>query len=654
MDSFNSSFNPNSWDDNSSADESRSKSDAEEKRKAKEAEEAEKKAKLKAKAEKEKDEESKPKSIFSFKKKADEAVKEAQDRAPKDKKKDPRHIVEAISEDEDHFSESERLEIQQNSKKIIKRAKQISEASQAIDSNQDEEAGGISRQEGVKLNTDSNPRVEYIPEDEALSLAVAEILSGDDELDIDYILSLSKEDHESEVVESGSETADPEDEGPASLKAILDKMKSSGEHGADIDSSENLPGETDAESGNEKTSISIEDINPENEAKKVKKKSAGRSLLGLLALKPRKKVSSRASFGSGFTQGTGSGPESRPNPDLGINNNHQPEPDQENRFNLSDALSFAVADRMIKLKGDSAEQQINNGASNNSMNTPDTPRAEYVRKVAAKSDDLRLDIEQERDFYVRRPSGEIVDHPVEIERERAVYESSNHVQNDRNPTSFHQIEEYQPVEIADRPIINPLDQTELAPESAADKQLIPNNASNPEYRATLTGKPEISKMTIAQFERYLEGIALHKKPKNAKQLSKYVKKDIGRYLSLVETRNLEHFWQKKQAEVLSKNPDIMGPDPRVHESNERILESTKATGHSSAQGNSAVQQVHSAQSNNVAHDVRLNTSSEDNKQEPKSKPVAVLPPGSAWNFGALILMIAILAYVIAYAIILIS
>ena len=176
MDSFNSNFSP--FDSSDQEQDRKNREEAERQK-----QEAEKLAKQKAEqAERQKKAEAesaeapkKRESFFSIKSRAERAAEKASKNLNEDERSNPKKLTSEIAKDEDNFSEDERALIKLKEEAIADRAKQLTEQSQIPDNS---EAKSKSYESGVNEPLS-------LSQEEALSLAIAEALSGDlDEVEL--------------------------------------------------------------------------------------------------------------------------------------------------------------------------------------------------------------------------------------------------------------------------------------------------------------------------------------------------------------------------------------------------------------------------------------------------------------------------------------
>jgi colicin import membrane protein len=170
MDSFNSNFSP--FDSSDQEQDRKNREEAERQK-----QEAEKLAKQKAEqAERQKKAEAesaeapeKRESFFSIKSRAEKATEKASKNLNKNEKSDPKKLTSEIAKDEDNFSEDERALIKLKKEAIADRAKQLTEQSQIPENS---ESKSKSHEGGAN-------EPQSLSQEEALSLAIAEALSGD-------------------------------------------------------------------------------------------------------------------------------------------------------------------------------------------------------------------------------------------------------------------------------------------------------------------------------------------------------------------------------------------------------------------------------------------------------------------------------------------
>jgi hypothetical protein len=277
-------------------------------------------------------------------------------------------------------------------------------------------------------------------------------------------------------------------------------------------------------------------------------------------------------------------------------------------------------------------------------------------------------IEEEVDIYGQRETTKMVDRPIDLGRSASDKpESALSLSNSANQLpDYRRRDSYQYESAAESAGSKDLDlmasgfsEIEISPrldsfsgpqsESFSDAKLKP--ASPPELINN-----EASKISIKQFERYLDGLLLKYHPKSAKDLQRKVKKDYGRNLSLAEMKNVDNYWAKKQAQMLNKSPEILGgPDQRRVEAEENIVKSVSPASSSTIDDN---KNTNTNKKYNNQHPVFNSENSVTNEDKSKDNDYMSKTISSSGNTAAnivgIIFIALVLIYVIAYAIILLN
>lgn len=662
MDSFNSNFNP--FDSEDQERDRRNREEAE-----KQKQEAEKLAKQKAEqAEKQKKAESKSteetekrESFFSIKSRAEKAAQKASKNLNKGEKSDPRKLTSEIAKDEDNFSEEERALIKLKKEAIADRAKQLTEQSQVPENS---EAKAESRESGANEPLS-------LSQEEALSLAITEVLAGD--LD---------------EIESSVSKSEPTKLGDILLATVTNSRFGKGVKSAKPDSEkagglteEVNPGDEGAEVLNEDLSYDISSepnvLNqdddsieskpkPDKEQQPVKlKPKIGSRLLSFIGVSAAKSSKSKfKSFGGGGPSGVPSSPSpvntnTAPMPSL---NQNASTPNSKSANLITDALSISIAKKVLE------------GARRSRINqTPEIPEdlaraQEYIRQAAPRSDRLKMRIEEEVDIYGQRETTKMVDRPIDLGRSASdkpdsalsSSNSANQLPDYRRRDSYQYESAMESAGSKDLDLMaTGFSEIEISPR--LDSFSGPQSESFSDARLKFAGPPELvnneaSKISIKQFERYLDGLLLKYQPKSAKDLQRKIKKDYGRNLSLAEMRNVDSYWAKKQAQMFNKSPEILGgPDQRRVESEENIVKSVSPASSSTIDDNKNTNTNMKYNNQYPVFNSENSVTNEDKSKDNDYMSKTISSSGNtAANIVGIIFIALVLIYVIAYAIILLN
>ena len=668
MDSFNSNFSP--FDSSDQEQDRKNREEAERQK-----QEAEKLAKQKAEqAERQKKAEAesaeapkKRESFFSIKSRAEKATKKASENLNKDARSDPKKLTSEIAKDEDNFSEDERALIKLKEEAIADRAKQLTEQSQIPDNS---EAKSKSYESGVNEPLS-------LSQEEALSLAIAEALSGDLD-EVELAINESEPTKLGDILladairpgfDRGIESAEPDSEksGEPTKETDSEEEDYEGSEVLNEDLSYDISRKPDAGANLNQDDDSIESKpEPDQEEKPVKlKPKIGSRLLSFVGISTAKPSKSKLkNFGGGGPSGAPSSP-SPVNTDtapIASPNQNQSTPNSKSANLITDALSISIAKKVLE------------GARKSRINqTPEIPEdlaqaQEYIRQAAPKSDRLKMRIEEEVDVYGQRETDKMVDRPIDLGRssenksEPALSLNSSPSQSsDYRLSGSYQYEST--TESADSKDLDLMasgfSEIEISP--MADRYIRPQSESFSDAKLKPASPPELinneaSRISIKQFERYLDGLLLKYHPKSAKDLQRKVKKDYGRNLNLAEMKNVDNYWAKKQAQMLNKSPEILGgPDQRRVEAEENIAKSISPASSSTSNDNKNAntnkkydnQNPVFSSGNSVNSEVKLKDNDYQNKIISSGKNTAA-------NVVGIIFIALVLIYVIAYAIILLN
>ena len=665
MDSFNSNFSP--FDSSDQEQDRKNREEAERQK-----QEAEKLAKQKAeqaecqkKAEAESAEApEKRESFFSIKSRAERAAEKASKNLNEDERSNPKKLTSEIAKDEDNFSEDERALIKLKEEAIADRAKQLTEQSQIPDNS---EAKSKSYESGVNEPLS-------LSQEEALSLAIAEALSGDLD-EVEPTISESEPTKLGDILLAAATK-------PASNRGIesagLDSEKS-GEPNEETDSedeedevAEVLNEDLSYDIGREPDILNQDDDSieskpePDEEKQPVKlKPKIGSRLLSFVGISTAKSSKTKLkNFGGGGPSGAPSSPSpvNTNTAPIASPNQNQSTPNSKSANLITDALSISIAKKVLE------------GARKSRINqTPEIPEdlaqaQEYIRQAAPKSDRLKMRIEEEVDVYGQRETTKMVDRPIDLGRS-AENKSETALSLNSSPSQspdYRRHNSYQYESTTESADSKDLDLTasgfsEIEISPRADSYIRPQSESFSDAKLKPASPPELinneaSRISIKQFERYLDGLLLKYHPKSAKDLQRKVKKDYGRNLSLAEMKNVDNYWAKKQAQMLNKSPEILGgPDQRRVEAEENIAKSISPAGSSTSNDNKNAntnkkydnQNPVFSSGNSVNSEVKLKDNDYQNKIISSGKNTAA-------NVVGIIFIALVLIYVIAYAIILLN
>ena len=665
MDSFNSNFSP--FDSSDQEQDRKNREEAERQK-----QEAEKLAKQKAeqaerqkKAEAESTEASeKRESFFSIKSRAEKATEKASKNLNEDERSNPKKLTSEIAKDEDNFSEDERALIKLKKEAIADRAKQLTEQSQFPDNS---EAKSKSHESGANEPLS-------LSQEEALSLAIAEALSGDLD-EVEPAISESEPTKLGDILLAAATK-------PTSNRGIesagLDSEKS-GEPNEETDSedeedevAEVLNEDLSYDIGREPDILNQDDDSieskpePDEEKQPVKlKPKIGSRLLSFVGISTAKTPKTKLkNFGGGGPSGAPSSPSpvNTNTAPIASPNQNQSTPNSKSANLITDALSISIAKKVLE------------GARKSRINqTPEVPEdlaqaQEYIRQAAPKSDRLKMRIEEEVDVYGQRETTKMVDRPIDLGRS-AENKSETALSLNSSPSQspdYRRHNSYQYESTTESADSKDLDLTasgfsEIEISPRADSYIRPQSESFSDAKLKPASPPELinneaSRISIKQFERYLDGLLLKYHPKSAKDLQRKVKKDYGRNLSLAEMKNVDNYWAKKQAQMLNKSPEILGgPDQRRVEAEENIAKSISPAGSSTSNDNKNAntnkkydnQNPVFSSGNSVNSEVKLKDNDYQNKIISSGKNTAA-------NVVGIIFIALVLIYVIAYAIILLN
>jgi hypothetical protein len=665
MDSFNSNFSP--FDSSDQEQDRKNREEAERQK-----QEAEKLAKQKAEqAERQKkaDAESaeapeKRESFFSIKSRAEKATKKASENLNKDARSDPKKLTSEIAKDEDNFSEDERALIKLKEEAIADRAKQLTEQSQVPDNS---EAKAESRESGVNEPLS-------LSQEEALSLAIAEALSGDLD-EIEPTISESEPTKLGDILlaaatkpgfDRGIESAEPDSEkhGEPTKETDSEDEEDEGSEVLNEDLSYDISREPNILNQDDDSIESKPEPDKEKQPVKLKPKIGSRllSFVGISTAKtPKTKLKN---FGGGGPSGAPSSPSpvNTNTAPIASPNQNQLTPDSKSTNLITDALSISIAKKVLE------------GARKSRINqTPEIPEdlvqaQEYIRQAAPKSDRLKMRIEEEVDVYGQRETAKMVDRPIDLGRpaenksepELSLNSSPSQSPDYRRHDSYHYESTTESVDSKDLDLMaSGFSEIEISPR--ADSYIRPQSESFSDSKLKPASPPELvnneaSRISIKQFERYLDGLLLKYHPKSAKDLQRKVKKDYGRNLSLTEMKNVDNYWAKKQAQMLNKSPEILGgPDQRRVEAEENIAKSISPASSSTSNDNKNAntnkkydnQNPVFSSGNSVNSEAKLKDNDYQNKIISSGKNTAA-------NVVGIIFIALVLIYVIAYAIILLN
>lgn len=662
MDSFNSNFSP--FDSEDQERDRRNREEAE-----KQKQEAEKLAKQKAERQKKAEAKSaeepeKRESFFSIKSRAEKATEKASRNLNKGEKSDPRKLTSEIAKDENNFSKEERALIKLKKEAIADRARQLTEQSQIPDNS---EAKSKSHESRV-----SEPL--SLSQEEALSLAIAEALSGDlNELEPiineseptklgDILLAAATKSAPNKSVE-GAES-DSEKSGESTKETDYDEENDEGAEVLNEDLSYDISREPNVLNQDDDSIESKPEPDKGQQPVKLKPKIGSRLLSFIGVYAARSSKSKFKSFGGGGPSGVPSSPSpvnanTAPMPSL---NQNASTPNSKSANLITDALFISIAKKVLE------------GARRSRINqTPEIPEdlarvQEYIRQAAPKSDRLKMRIEEEVDIYGQRETTRMVDRPIDLGRSASdKLESALSSSNSANQLpDYRRRDSYQYESAAESAGSKDLDlmatgfsEIEISPR--LDSFSGPQSESFSDARLKFAGPPELvnneaSKIGIKQFESYLDGLLLKYHPKSAKDLQRKVKKDYGRNLSLAEMKNVDNYWAKKQAQMLNKSPEILGgPDQRRVEAEENIVKSVSPASSSTIDDN---KNTNTNKKYNNQYSVLNSENSVTNKDESKDNDYMSKTISSGGNTAAnivgIIFIALVLIYVIAYAIILLN
>jgi hypothetical protein len=667
MDSFNSNFSP--FDSSDQEQDRKNREEAERQK-----QEAEKLAKQKAEqAERQKKAEAesteapeKRESFFSIKYRVEKATEKAS-KKNKDEKFDPKKLTSEIAKDEDNFSEEERVLIKLKKEAIADRAKQLTEQSH------------IPENKGAKSESRESGANEplSLSQEEALSLAIAEALSGDLD-EIEPTISESEPTKLGDILlaaatrpgfDRGIESAEPDSEksGEPTKETDSEDEEYEGAEVLNEDLSYDISRKPDAGANLNQDDNSIESKpEPDQEEKPVKlKPKIGSRLLSFVGISTAKTPKTKLkNFGGGGPSGAPSSPSpvNTNTAPIASPNQNQSTPNSKSANLITDALSISIAKKVLE------------GARKSRINqTPEIPEdlaqaQEYIRQAAPKSDRLKMRIEEEVDVYGQRETTKMVDRPIDLGRS-AENKSEPALSLNSSPgqsPDYRRHDSYQYESVAESADSKDLDlmasgfsEIEISPR--ADSYIRPQSESFSDAKLKPASPPELinneaSRISIKQFERYLDGLLLKYHPKSAKDLQRKVKKDYGRNLSLAEMKNVDNYWAKKQAQMLNKSPEILGgPDQRRVEAEENIAKSISPAGSSTSNDNKNAntnkkydnQNPVFSSGNSVNSEVKLKDNDYQNKIISSGKNTAA-------NVVGIIFIALVLIYVIAYAIILLN
>ena len=665
MDSFNSNFSP--FDSSDQEQDRKNREEAERQK-----QEAEKLAKQKAEqAERQKKAEAesaeapeKRESFFSIKSRAEKATEKASKNLNEDERSNPKKLTSEIAKDEDNFSEDERALIKLKEEAIADRAKQLTEQSQVPDNS---EAKAESRESGV-----SEPL--SLSQEEALSLAIAEALSGDLD-EIEPAISESEPTKLGDILlaaatkpgfDRGIESAEPDSEKLGEPTKETDSGEEDDE-GAEVlneDLSYDISREPNILNQDDDSIESKPEPDKEKQPVKLKPKIGSR-LLSFVGISTAKSSKTKLkNFGGGGPSGAPSSPSpvNTNTAPIASPNQNQSTPNSKSANLITDALSISIAKKVLE------------GARKSRINqNPEIPEdlaqaQEYIRQAAPKSDRLKMRIEEEVDVYGQRETVKMVDRPIDLGRS-AENKSEPVLSLNSSPNQspdYRRHDSYQYESIAESADSKDLDlmasgfsEIEISPR--ADSYIRPQSESFSDAKLKPASPPELinneaSRISIKQFERYLDGLLLKYHPKSAKDLQRKVKKDYGRNLSLAEMKNVDNYWAKKQAQMLNKSPEILGgPDQRRVEAEENIAKSISPASSSTSNDNKNAntnkkydnQNPVFSSGNSVNSEVKLKDNGYQNKIISSGKNTAA-------NVVGIIFIALVLIYVIAYAIILLN
>ena len=665
MDSFNSNFSP--FDSSDQEQDRKNREEAERQK-----QEAEKLAKQKAEqAERQKKAEAesaeapeKRESFFSIKSRAEKATEKASKNLNEDERSNPKKLTSEIAKDEDNFSEDERALIKLKEEAIADRAKQLTEQSQVPDNS---EAKAESRESGV-----SEPL--SLSQEEALSLAIAEALSGDLD-EIEPAISESEPTKLGDILlaaatkpgfDRGIESAEPDSEKLGEPTKETDSGEEDDE-GAEVlneDLSYDISREPNILNQDDDSIESKPEPDKEKQPVKLKPKIGSR-LLSFVGISTAKSSKTKLkNFGGGGPSGAPSSPSpvNTNTAPIASPNQNQSTPNSKSANLITDALSISIAKKVLE------------GARKSRINqNPEIPEdlaqaQEYIRQAAPKSDRLKMRIEEEVDVYGQRETVKMVDRPIDLGRS-AENKSEPVLSLNSSPNQspdYRRHDSYQYESIAESADSKDLDLTasgfsEIEISPRADSYIRPQSESFSDAKLKPASPPELinneaSRISIKQFERYLDGLLLKYHPKSAKDLQRKVKKDYGRNLSLAEMKNVDNYWAKKQAQMLNKSPEILGgPDQRRLETEENIAKSISPASSSTSNDNKNAntnkkydnQNPVFSSGNSVNSEVKLKDNGYQNKIISSGKNTAA-------NVVGIIFIALVLIYVIAYAIILLN